>query len=268
MKNSLKALLIVCVHALLILGGCSFFQKVPFQFSEPVDSITKIDIVYAKNANDFTTLYSIPEDKTESFLEDLLNIPFSKYIGDPVGAYSGCVRIVYSSGNYDITHGYGGEYVKVSDDNTTYYHKTICNKEFMRSLIEKYAGNECLTVSRYPFSEDPSEIQRIEVIDYMDYSSQRLSFSIDCSISKESFPEFFKNLDELGFQYDMFGEGTIKSGKAILMVYQSGYCELVCHGGVCYISVVADGYIVYKQRKNYICDKERFAELINKWVVE
>ena len=74
-----------------------------FPYSEPEEAIKAVEIVYAADEFSFEVISSITEDRIFGFLEDFRRITFRKSTNPPFPSFEQrCVRIVYSSGNYDL----------------------------------------------------------------------------------------------------------------------------------------------------------------------
>ncbi len=261
--NKKVFILSACSVLLLLIGGCDFFVGKPYQFFEPIETIKRVDIVFAEDARNYTVLYTIPDDKKESFLKDFLEISFRSQFHNPSEVHLGAIRFEYASGNYEMHDGDWGSYVMRNGQSTKVSTNwDCCDGEQFEQIIERYMDNQYSILDKYPFSEDVSDIQRIELV----YASDYKNCKVIAVVPDRLFALFLMELDNLDFQYDLFYHGTALKGRAVRITYRSGNYDILSNHSVDYVQVKVNGWQFDQRNKLLLCDEEKYKSFVEKWM--
>lgn len=133
--NKTYIISIIC-FLILSLTGCTF-QSYPL--NEDINDIVNIEIIEAKNWQEYTVLNILMDEELTNFLEDFSDLKYYQGFGDPKTCSGMAIKINYESGNYELLTAVSSEYVK---DGNKWFTFKYCDREKFGSLIEQYNIND------------------------------------------------------------------------------------------------------------------------------
>lgn len=95
--------------SMLFLTGCDDEQHYS---KEALDAIEKVEIVSAENILEYIVIKTFSEKEEEEFIEQLQDVKFSRYYGDPPGLMGDSIKITYQNGVYKMICSYTMEYME------------------------------------------------------------------------------------------------------------------------------------------------------------
>lgn len=120
--------ILVVLVMLITLCGCEY----SFNYEELSQNVQTIEIIdYSPLTEEETLLTVISESDRNAFLEDLSQLKYKLFYGQPEKPYGQCIKLIYTNGDIEI----------IGWRATTKRSTLSCDKDLFEKMLKKYSSN-------------------------------------------------------------------------------------------------------------------------------